>query len=220
MKRWGLGSFDTTVRIWDTKLALSLSLSFSFLTNPPLHNRVRSNNKLPIQILDDARDSITSLLIRDSTITTGCVDGYLRTYDLRMGMITKDFFDRNLHFRSSFFFLLPLTPFESGLEPITSLSASKNTPSLILLSVLSVPSSHPSQPAQKAAHHLLDTSNGTVLQSYTGHSNENYRIKSCFAGGNEEFVLGGDEDGVIRYWDTESVCFLLFLLFVWAEWGT
>lgn len=33
----------------------------------------------------------------------------------------------------------------------------------------------------------------------------NYRIKSCFAGGNEEFVLGGDEDGVIRYWDTESV---------------
>lgn len=55
---------------------------------------LRSQNRAPLQVLDEARDSITSVLIRDHLVITGCVDGYARTYDLRMGQLQADFFDR------------------------------------------------------------------------------------------------------------------------------
>jgi len=62
------GSYDSTVRIWDT--------------------RSRSND--PIQILDDAKDSIPSLQVSQHEILTGSVDGYTRLYDLRKGRLTED----------------------------------------------------------------------------------------------------------------------------------
>jgi len=62
------GSYDATVRCWDT----------------------RSKSKEPIQILNDAKDSIPSVQISDHTILTGSVDGYLREYDLRLGKLTED----------------------------------------------------------------------------------------------------------------------------------
>jgi len=45
---------------------------------------------MPIQVLDDARDSITSIQIRNYEIITGSVDGKLRTYDLRAGQLFTD----------------------------------------------------------------------------------------------------------------------------------
>lgn len=62
------GSFDATVRIWDTK----------------------SQNVKPIQVLEEARDSVSSVQVTDWEILTGSVDGRLRVYDLRMGMISTD----------------------------------------------------------------------------------------------------------------------------------
>ncbi|BGP18499.1 hypothetical protein JCM10213_001185 [Rhodosporidiobolus nylandii] len=66
------GSFDTTVRLWD----------------------IKSQNRTPLQVLEDARDSITSIRIHGHLLLTGCVDGYVRTYDLRMGQLKADFFDQ------------------------------------------------------------------------------------------------------------------------------
>ncbi|GAA5859512.1 hypothetical protein JCM8547_006857 [Rhodosporidiobolus lusitaniae] len=66
------GSFDTTVRLWD----------------------IKSSNRIPLQVLDEGRDSITSIRIEDHLVFTGCVDGYVRTYDLRMGQLKTDFFDQ------------------------------------------------------------------------------------------------------------------------------
>ena len=43
------GSYDSTVRIWDTK----------------------SRNMEPIQILDEAKDSVTSLFVSEQEILTG-----------------------------------------------------------------------------------------------------------------------------------------------------
>lgn len=60
----------------------------------------RSQNRAPLQILEGARDSITSIRIHDHLISTGSVDGFVRTYDLRMGQLQADFFDRG-----------PCTPF-------------------------------------------------------------------------------------------------------------
>jgi mitogen-activated protein kinase organizer 1 len=68
------GSFDSTVRLWD----------------------LRSQQGKPIQVLQDARDSVTSVLInKDRSIPellVASVDGHVRTYDLRMGEIRSDFF--------------------------------------------------------------------------------------------------------------------------------
>lgn len=54
----------------------------------------RSQMRAPIQTLNDAKDSITSVVIQDATITTGSVDGFVRTYDLRMGQLQSDYMGR------------------------------------------------------------------------------------------------------------------------------
>lgn len=62
------GSYDATVRLWDTK----------------------SNSGVPIQVLDQAKDSVTSIVIRDRQIIAGSADGKVRTYDLRKGQLQTD----------------------------------------------------------------------------------------------------------------------------------
>lgn len=67
-----VGSFDATVRIWDCK----------------------SSSMKPIQVLEEARDSVSSLHVVGHEIVTGCVDGRVRVYDLRMGMVFVDVIGR------------------------------------------------------------------------------------------------------------------------------
>jgi mitogen-activated protein kinase organizer 1 len=65
------GSYDCSVRIWDLK----------------------SQSLEPIQILKEAKDSITKVLVFDDKIFAACVDGSIRKYDLRMGSLITDYFD-------------------------------------------------------------------------------------------------------------------------------
>ncbi|KAK1153717.1 WD repeat domain-containing protein 83-like [Acipenser oxyrinchus oxyrinchus] len=65
------GSIDTSVRCWDT----------------------RSRQRDPIQILDEAKDGVSSLRVSEHEILTGSVDGRVRRYDLRMGQLHSDFVD-------------------------------------------------------------------------------------------------------------------------------
>ncbi|KAL9093629.1 MAG: hypothetical protein Q9159_000158 [Coniocarpon cinnabarinum] len=62
------GSYDSTVRFWDTK----------------------SQGAKPIMMLDEAKDSVSSLAVHDHEIFTGSIDGRMRRYDLRMGMLHTD----------------------------------------------------------------------------------------------------------------------------------
>lgn len=62
------GSFDASVRIWD----------------------VKSRSMVPIMVLTEACDSISSVLASDEIIWTGSVDGRIRQYDVRMGRILSD----------------------------------------------------------------------------------------------------------------------------------
>lgn len=62
------GSFDSTVRIWDCK----------------------SQSTKPIQVFEEARDSVSSVLVAGHEIIAGSVDGRVRIYDLRMGMVYVD----------------------------------------------------------------------------------------------------------------------------------
>ncbi|XP_022314567.2 tyrosine-protein kinase transmembrane receptor Ror2-like [Crassostrea virginica] len=63
------GSTDNSVRIWDCK----------------------SRKLEPLQILDEAKDSVTSIQVSDHEILTGSADGFFRRYDLRTGKMHADF---------------------------------------------------------------------------------------------------------------------------------
>jgi len=43
-----------------------------------------------MQVMSEATDSVTSMAVRGHEILTGCVDGYVRRYDVRMGEMVSD----------------------------------------------------------------------------------------------------------------------------------
>lgn len=53
---------------------------------------MRSKNRSPIQTLEGCKDSATSVSATPSgdEVVVGCVDGRVRTYDLRAGKINED----------------------------------------------------------------------------------------------------------------------------------
>lgn len=62
------GSYDTTVHCWDC----------------------RSRSPEPIQVIDDAKDSVSSVMLSQQEILSGSIDGKVRNYDLRMGQLRVD----------------------------------------------------------------------------------------------------------------------------------
>ncbi|CAH1775938.1 unnamed protein product [Owenia fusiformis] len=63
------GSLDSSVRIWDC----------------------RSRNMDPVQVLDEAKDSVTSIQVSDYEILTGSADNKVRRYDIRNGKMNSDY---------------------------------------------------------------------------------------------------------------------------------
>nr|XP_033781363.1 WD repeat domain-containing protein 83 [Geotrypetes seraphini] len=63
------GSIDSSVRCWDC----------------------RSRRPEPIQVLNEAKDGVSSLKVTDHEILSGSVDGQVRRYDLRMGQLYADY---------------------------------------------------------------------------------------------------------------------------------
>ncbi|XP_046578150.1 WD repeat domain-containing protein 83-like [Haliotis rubra] len=63
------GSLDSTVQAWDC----------------------RSRKTTPIQVMDEAKDSVTSIQVSDHEILTGSADGRVRRYDLRNGKLFSDY---------------------------------------------------------------------------------------------------------------------------------
>lgn len=63
-----LGSFDATVKLWDLK----------------------SQSTKPLMSLEEARDSVSCVAVVEHQVFAGSVDGRIRTYDIRMGMVYED----------------------------------------------------------------------------------------------------------------------------------
>uniref|UniRef100_A0A1I8FXK8 WD repeat domain-containing protein 83 n=1 Tax=Macrostomum lignano TaxID=282301 RepID=A0A1I8FXK8_9PLAT len=61
------GSVDCTVRLWD----------------------LRSKAQAPVQLLTDARDSVTAVAVHSWRIYTASLDGRLRCYDARKGAVAE-----------------------------------------------------------------------------------------------------------------------------------
>ncbi|ORY42794.1 WD40 repeat-like protein [Rhizoclosmatium globosum] len=62
------GSYDATVRFWDC----------------------RAQSYTPIQILSEAKDSVSSIQVTKQEVLSASIDGKLRVYDIRMGMCNVD----------------------------------------------------------------------------------------------------------------------------------
>jgi len=62
------GSYDKTVRIWDCK----------------------SQSQDPIQVLEESKDSVSSLIVTRTEIISGSIDGTVRRYDIRAGTLLTD----------------------------------------------------------------------------------------------------------------------------------
>ncbi|KAI8633181.1 WD40-repeat-containing domain protein [Xylariaceae sp. FL1651] len=62
------GGLDASVRVWD----------------------VRSGAPKPVQVLTDAKDSVSALAVHGAQIVAGSVDGRVRTYDVRAGRCVTD----------------------------------------------------------------------------------------------------------------------------------
>mmetsp|Transcript_12170 Transcript_12170/g.18379 ORF Transcript_12170/g.18379 Transcript_12170/m.18379 type:complete len:320 (-) Transcript_12170:135-1094(-) len=62
------GSYDKQLHIWD----------------------LRSHNREPLQVLTDFKDSVTCVQHTRTQILASSVDGYVRTYDLRIGQMHSD----------------------------------------------------------------------------------------------------------------------------------
>ncbi|KAL7645356.1 UNVERIFIED_CONTAM: hypothetical protein RMT77_003742 [Armadillidium vulgare] len=71
-------SVDGSVRIWD----------------------LRSRSKEPIQILEEAKDSVTSVSVSGHEILTSSLDCYSRVYDIRNGKLTSNCIGESLTFSS------------------------------------------------------------------------------------------------------------------------
>jgi mitogen-activated protein kinase organizer 1 len=137
------GSYDATVRLWD----------------------VKSQSRKPIQTLEEAGDSVSSIDVAGHEIVVGSVDGKVRNYDIRMGRCFVDIIG----------------------FPVTSVAQSTDGNAVLVSSL-------------DGSIRLMDKINGQMLQSYKGHTNKDFRVRSCF-GDKDKYVVSGSEDGMIWVYD-------------------
>lgn len=126
----------------------------------------------PIMECKNAKDTILTTASYQSCVWSGSVDGVLRKYDVRAGILQEDTIDR----------------------PITSITPSK-AGSSVLVSVLAS-----STRSQTASHIILDVGDGSHLQTVHGGPNVQYRCKSSLWA-NDSTIIAGDETGKIAAWN-------------------
>lgn len=161
------GGDDTTVRLWD----------------------VRSRDAKPLMVLSEAKDGVASLAVPRATgyeVVAGSVDGRVRSYDIRAGLVTVD--------------VMP--------GPVTSLDVSRDAKTLLvgcldgrirLLDRADGSCLRAFPPARDGA------TDDDAEDIDAGYKNDSLRLKSCLGGANEGLVLSGSEsDGRVRAWDVLS----------------
>jgi mitogen-activated protein kinase organizer 1 len=152
-------SYDSTVAIWDGR---------------------SWNSKKPIQILKEAKDSVTDIHVAvergegalasgaDNTalIYTASVDGFVYTYDIRKGIMKKDNFE----------------------NPITSMALTKDGQCLVVSCL-------------DGTIRLMDSSTGELVNTYTSsHKAGNFGLKVDILA-NDNYVAIGSEDGACAIYD-------------------
>lgn len=150
------GSYDGTVRLWDG----------------------RSFDSRPMMVLDESKDSVTSLHVRqqdsDETaveIVTGSVDGTIRTYDLRRGEMRCDDLGGDIAVTS-------VTTTADGLCNVVS--------------------------CLDGRIHVLERRTGESLMTFGGgHTAGRYSLQSHVTA-NDGYVVSGSEDGAVVLYEIRT----------------
>lgn len=144
------GGFDTTVRVWDTRSGGG------------------GGGARPVQVLDDAADAISSVVVRGAEIVAGSVDGRVRSYDVRVGKVTADVVGAS----------------------VTSLCLTRDAKAMLVGSLDSRV-----RLMDRESGSCLRTyggGDGKDGGGQEGWRNEDFRVQSVLGGG-ERFVVAGDE---------------------------
>ena len=183
-------SYDKTVKCWD------------------LRNRASYE---PIQILNDFKDSVTSLARTENTIIASSVDGYVRTYDIRQGLMNADHIG----------------------DPITSLAVSEDGKSYLAtclggkIRLIDIATGKLFKEYSGHKHESFKTEavfesnsqniicgsedgslfhwnllNGSV--AYSSHHAHSKAVLSVAYHPKEEFFISSSYDGVVKCWSKES----------------
>ena len=144
------GSLDRSVRIWD----------------------VRSRNANPIMVLDEAKDSVSSIVVPRTgyEIVTASVDNKVRSYDLRMGQCFVD--------------TLPAA--------ITSVEVTRDGQAILVSALDSR-----IRMLDRKDGTLLQSFGGDK----DGYVNKELRLKACYGQGEAIVIAGSEADGKVRAWD-------------------
>ena len=147
------GSLDRSVRIWD----------------------VKSRSANPIMVLDEARDSVSSVVMTriGYEIITASVDNRVRSYDLRMGQCFVD--------------TLP--------SAVTSVEVTRDGQA-VLVSALDGRIRMLDRKDGTLLQSFGDRKDGYV--------NQDLRLKACFGRGEAIVIAGSEADGKVRAWDVIS----------------
>lgn len=151
------GSYDGTVRLWDLR---------------------NTGSTKPVQVLSDAKDSVSSVDVHGHRIATASVDGKLRVYDLRMGQLTTD---------SVTAMPSDITRGTSTATPLTSVMISQDGDTALVASL-------------DSTVRLMDLESGLALQAYVGHQNSVFRMRAVLDD-DRGTVLSASEDGCVFLWD-------------------
>ncbi|WWC98010.1 hypothetical protein V866_004899 [Kwoniella sp. B9012] len=155
--------FDAKVMLWD----------------------MRASSRDPLQTLKEASSTVSSLILPSSPqIITSSHDGYLRTYDLRFGLLTEDLIG----------------------QPISSIKLSNSNPEeSILISTTPIGSSGEAKGEMKEEDkpklRIFDRKDGSCLQTFSGHDTGGLARWAMGWGYGESTVLAGDREGRIWGWN-------------------
>jgi mitogen-activated protein kinase organizer 1 len=147
------GSLDRSVRIWD----------------------VKSRNANPIMILDEAKDSVSSIVVPRTgyEIIAASVDNRVRSYDLRMGQCVVD--------------TLPAA--------VTSVEVTRDGQAVLINTL-----DGRIRLLDRKDGTLLQSFGG----GKDGYVNQDLRLKACFGQGEAVVIAGSEADGKVRVWDVVS----------------
>jgi len=178
------GSYDKTVRIWDCK----------------------SNSNDPIQTMQEARDSISSVFVSRFEILSGSVDGNLRIYDIRNGKLLTDTIgqpitsvilshDNNCILASSLDHSVRLMDKEEG-QILSEYRGHKNA-SYKIDSCLSNDDAYVISGSEDHLVYIWDLVEAKQIAKLKGHTNT---VCGLSYHPSEEMLLTCSSDGTIRLW--------------------
>ncbi|RGB37439.1 WD40-repeat-containing domain protein [Rhizophagus diaphanus] len=182
------GSYDTTIRLWDC----------------------RSNSRAPIQILEEPKDSVTSLHMTQYEIVSGSADGYIRTHDIRMGVLITDLIsypvtsvcisgDNNCILASSLDSTIRLMDRENG-GLLNDFKGHENV-SYKIHSRLSNNDAYVISGSEDGKIYIWDLLEGNLLTSFQAHFN----VVTCVSvHPRHNYMISTSVDGTVKFWKPAS----------------